>query len=169
DAGFASLFYKRWCILTPPPGTDADAVARLGAFWEAMGAVVETMTPEHHDLVLAITSHLPHLIAYNIVGTVADLEAVTESEAIKFSAGGFRDFTRIAASDPTMWRDVFLHNKDAVLEMLSRFNEDLAQLARAIRWGDGEFLHEFFTRTRTIRRGVVAMGQEKAETEKLKG
>jgi cyclohexadieny/prephenate dehydrogenase len=168
DAGFASLFYKRWCILTPPSGTDEAAIARLVSFWEAMGAVVDRMTPEHHDLVLAITSHLPHLIAYNIVGTAADLETVTESEVIKFSAGGFRDFTRIAASDPTMWRDVFLHNKDAVLEMLSRFNEDLAQLARAIRWGDGEFLHEFFTRTRAIRRGVVALGQEKAETEKLK-
>jgi cyclohexadieny/prephenate dehydrogenase len=168
DAGFASLFYKRWCILTPPPGTDDAATARVRAFWEAMGAVVDEMTPERHDLVLAITSHLPHLIAYNIVGTAADLETVTESEVIKFSAGGFRDFTRIAASDPTMWRDVFLHNKDAVLEMLSRFNEDLAQLARAIRWGDGDFLHEFFTRTRAIRREVVALGQEKAETEKLK-
>jgi cyclohexadieny/prephenate dehydrogenase len=168
DAGFSSLFYKRWCILTPPPGTDEAAIAALAGFWEAMGAVVEAMTPEHHDLVLAITSHLPHLIAYNIVGTAADLETVTESEVIKFSAGGFRDFTRIAASDPVMWRDVFLHNKDAVLEMLSRFNEDLAQLARAIRWGDGAFLHDFFTRTRAIRRGVVALGQEKAETDKLK-
>ncbi len=168
DAGFASLFYKRWCILTPPEGTDAAAVAQVRAFWEAMGAVVEEMTPERHDLVLAITSHLPHLIAYNIVGTAADLETVTESEVIKFSAGGFRDFTRIAASDPTMWRDVFLLNKEAVLEVLSRFNEDLAQLARAIRWGDGDFLHEFFTRTRAIRRGIVAMGQEKPETEKLK-
>jgi cyclohexadieny/prephenate dehydrogenase len=168
DAGFASLFYQRWCILTPPAGTDASAIGRVRAFWEAMGAVVEEMTPQRHDLVLAITSHLPHLIAYNIVGTAADLETVTESEVIKFSAGGFRDFTRIAASDPTMWRDVFLHNKDAVLEMLSRFNEDLAQLARAIRWGDGDFLHDFFTRTRAIRREVVALGQEKAETEKLK-
>jgi cyclohexadieny/prephenate dehydrogenase len=169
DAGFASLFYQRWCILTPIAGADQAATAKVRAFWEAMGAVVDEMTPERHDLVLAITSHLPHLIAYNIVGTAADLETVTESEVIKFSAGGFRDFTRIAASDPTMWRDVFLHNKDAVLEMLSRFNEDLAQLARAIRWGDGDFLHEFFTRTRAIRREVVALGQEKAETEKLKG
>ena len=169
DAGFASLFLSRWCILTPPEGADGEAVARLRAFWEGMGAIVEVMTPQHHDLVLAITSHLPHLIAYNIVGTANDLEAVTQSEVIKFSAGGFRDFTRIAASDPTMWRDVFLHNKDAVLEMLGRFNEDLALLTRAIRFGDGETLHRHFTRTRTIRRGIVSLGQDKAETEKLKG
>lgn len=168
DAGFASLFLNRWSILTPPEGTDSQAVARVRALWEAMGALVEVMTPSHHDLVLAITSHLPHLIAYNIVGTANDLEAVTESEVIKFSAGGFRDFTRIAASDPTMWRDVFLHNKEAVLEMLGRFNEDLSALARAIRWGDGDMLHQHFTRTRAIRRGIVAMGQEKPETEKLK-
>ena len=135
---------------------------------ERSGAIVEVMTPEHHDRVLAITSHLPHLIAYNIVGTAEDLETVTQSEVIKFSAGGFRDFTRIAASDPTMWRDVFLHNKEAVLEMLGRFNEDLAALARAIRWDDGDALHEHFSRTRAIRRGIVALGQEKPETEKLK-
>ena len=131
-------------------------------FWEAMGANVEVMTAEHHDLVLAITSHVPHLIAYNIVGTAADLETVTRSEVIKFSAGGFRDFTRIAASDPTMWRDVFLHNKDAVLEIVGRFNEDLSALARAIRWGDGDALFDLFTRTRAIRRGIIDMGQETA-------
>lgn len=165
DAGFATLFQGRWCILTPPEGADPQAVARVRAFWEGMGSVVETMTPAHHDLVLAITSHVPHLIAYNIVGTAADLETVTQSEVIKFSAGGFRDFTRIAASDPTMWRDVFLTNKDAVLEMLGRFNEDLAALARAIRWDDGEALHALFTRTRAIRRGIVAMGQETAEPD----
>jgi cyclohexadieny/prephenate dehydrogenase len=168
DAGFASLFARRWCILTPPEGTDPQVVATVRRFWEAMGAIVEIMTPEHHDRVLAITSHLPHLIAYNIVGTAADLETVTQSEVIKFSAGGFRDFTRIAASDPTMWRDVFLHNKEAVLEMLGRFSEDLSALARAIRWDDGEALHSHFARTRDIRRGIVAMGQEKPETEKLK-
>lgn len=168
DAGFASLFFNRWSILTPPEGTDPAAVARVRAFWEAMGAIVEQMTPPHHDLVLAVTSHLPHLIAYNIVGTAEDLAAVTQSEVIKFSAGGFRDFTRIAASDPTMWRDVFLHNKEAVLEMLGRFSEDLSVLTRAIRFGDGETLHRHFTRTREIRRGIVAMGQEKPETEKLR-
>jgi len=165
DAGFSTLFSGRWCILTPPEGTDPEAAARVQSFWEGLGAIVESMTPEHHDLVLAITSHVPHLIAYNIVGTAADLETVTQSEVIKFSAGGFRDFTRIAASDPTMWRDVFLTNKDAVLEMLGRFNEDLAALARAIRWGDGEALHELFTRTRAIRKGIVAMGQETAEAD----
>ena len=168
DAGFASLFLNRWCILTPPEGANPAAVSRLRQFWEGMGAIVEEMTPQHHDLVLAITSHLPHLIAYNIVGTANDLEAVTQSEVIKFSAGGFRDFTRIAASDPTMWRDVFLHNKDAVLEMLGRFSEDLSILTRAIRFGDGETLHKHFTRTRTIRRGIVSLGQDKPETEKLK-
>ena len=165
DAGFSTLFQNRWCILTPPEGTDEAAVARVRGVWEGLGAIVETMSPEHHDLVLAITSHVPHLIAYNIVGTAADLEEVTQSEVIKFSAGGFRDFTRIAASDPTMWRDVFLTNKDAVLEMLGRFNEDLAALARAIRCGDGEALHALFTRTRAIRRGIVAMGQETAEPD----
>ena len=168
DAGFASLFLNRWCILTPPEGTQPDAVQRTRQFWEGMGAIVEVMTAQHHDLVLAVTSHLPHLIAYNIVGTAEDLAAVTQSEVIKFSAGGFRDFTRIAASDPTMWRDVFLHNKDAVLEMLGRFSEDLSVLTRAIRYGDGETLHKHFTRTRAIRRGIVALGQEKPETEKLR-
>ena len=165
DAGFSTLFSGRWCILTPPEDAPEAAVARVRALWEGLGAIVETMTPEHHDLVLAITSHVPHLIAYNIVGTAADLEEVTQSEVIKFSAGGFRDFTRIAASDPTMWRDVFLSNRDAVLEMLGRFNEDLSALARAIRWGDGEALHALFTRTRAIRRGIVAMGQETAEAD----
>lgn len=168
DAGFASLFLNRWCILTPPDDADAEALKLTRQFWEGMGAIVEVMTPQHHDLVLAITSHLPHLIAYNIVGTANDLEAVTQSEVIKFSAGGFRDFTRIAASDPTMWRDVFLHNKEAVLEMLGRFSEDLSLLTRAIRFGDGETLHKHFTRTRAIRRGIVSLGQDKPETEKLK-
>jgi cyclohexadieny/prephenate dehydrogenase len=161
DAGFAELFVGRWCILTPPEGTDAAAVDKLAAFWRMLGANVETMaSPEHHDLVLAITSHLPHLIAYTIVGTADELAEVTRSEVLKFSAGGFRDFTRIAASDPTMWRDVFLANKDAVLEMLGTFNEDLSQLTRAIRRGDGEALFEQFARTRAIRRGVVEIGQD---------
>jgi cyclohexadieny/prephenate dehydrogenase len=160
ESGFATLFDGRWCILTPPPDTDAEAVAKLKRFWEACGSSVEIMTPEHHDLVLAITSHVPHLIAYNIVGTASDLETVTEKEVVKFSASGFRDFTRIAASDPTMWRDVFLNNKDAVLEMLGRFNEDLAALQRAIRWGDGDALFELFTRTRAIRRAIIDAGQE---------
>jgi cyclohexadieny/prephenate dehydrogenase len=165
DAGFAALFHNRWCILTPPEGADAAAVARVRAFWEAMGSNVEVMSAAHHDLVLAITSHVPHLIAFNIVGTAADLETVTQSEVIKFSAGGFRDFTRIAASDPTMWRDVFLHNKDAVLEMLGRFNEDLAALARAIRWSDGDALFDLFSRTRAIRRGIISSGQETPEPD----
>jgi cyclohexadieny/prephenate dehydrogenase len=160
DAGFAELFQNRWCILTPPPDSDADAVARLGNFWRAIGANVEVMSAEHHDLVLAITSHVPHLIAYNIVGTAADLETVTRSEVMKFSAGGFRDFTRIAASDPTMWRDVFLNNREAVLEMLGRFSEDLTALQRSIRWGDGDALFKLFARTREIRRGIIAAGQE---------
>ena len=157
DAGFATLFMNRWCILTPPEGTDDEAVEKVRAFWEALGAHVETMSPAHHDLVLAITSHVPHLIAYNIVGTAADLEEVTQSEVMKFSAGGFRDFTRIAASDPTMWRDVFLNNSDAVLEMLGRFNEDLTALQRMIRRGDGDGLYALFTRTRAIRLGIVAL------------
>jgi cyclohexadieny/prephenate dehydrogenase len=160
DAGFAELFVNRWCILTPPDNADPAAVERLAAFWRALGANVDTMAAEHHDLVLAITSHVPHLIAYSIVGTADDLQAVTRSEVMKFSAGGFRDFTRIAASDPTMWRDVFLHNRDAVLEMLGRFNEDVAALARAIRWGDGDALFNLFTRTRAIRRGIVEIGQD---------
>ena len=165
DSGFSTLFSNRWCILTPPEGADGAAVERVRALWQGLGAIVETMTPEHHDRVLAITSHVPHLIAYNIVGTAADLEEVTQSEVIKFSAGGFRDFTRIAASDPTMWRDIFLTNREAVLEMLGRFNEDLSALSRAIRWGDGAALHDLFTRTRAIRRGIVAMGQETAEPD----
>ncbi|MEM7565758.1 MAG: prephenate/arogenate dehydrogenase family protein [Pseudomonadota bacterium] len=160
DAAFATLFRNRWCILTPPEGTDAGAVSCLTAFWEGLGANVETMDAAHHDRVLAITSHLPHLIAYNIVGTVSDLEGHTKSEVLKFSASGFRDFTRIAASDPTMWRDVFLSNQDAVLEMLGRFSEDLALLQRAIRWGDGDQLFELFTRTRDIRRRIVEAGQD---------
>ena len=162
DSGFPELFIDRWCILTPPEGTDTSAIERLRSFWAAMGAKVEVMTPDHHDLVLAITSHLPHLIAYTIVGTADELAQVTSSEVIKFSAGGFRDFTRIAASDPTMWRDVFLANKDAVLEMLGTFNEDLSKLTRAIRRGDGEALFDHFTRTRAIRRGIVSIGQDSA-------
>ena len=165
DAGFATLFLNRWCILTPPEGTDSAAVERVRALWEALGSDVEVMSAQHHDLVLAITSHVPHLIAYNIVGTAADMEEVTQSEVIKFSAGGFRDFTRIAASDPTMWRDVFLHNKEAVLEMLGRFNEDLAALQRAIRWSDGEALYSLFARTRAIRRSIISMGQETPEPD----
>ncbi len=165
DSGFAELFNNRWCILTPPEGTDANATDKLRAFWAGLGAKVEIMTPEHHDLVLAITSHLPHLIAYTIVGTADELAQVTSSEVIKFSAGGFRDFTRIAASDPTMWRDVFLANKDAVLEMLGTFNEDLSKLTRAIRRGDGEALFEHFTRTRAIRRGIVETGQDSAAAD----
>lgn len=165
DAGFSTLFHNRWCILTPPEGTEHSAVERVETFWSAMGSNVEVMTPQHHDLVLAITSHVPHLIAYNIVGTAADLETVTQGEVIKFSAGGFRDFTRIAASDPTMWRDIFLHNKEAVLEMLGRLNEDIALLARAIRWGEGDKLHDLFTRTRAIRRGIISSGQETPEPD----
>jgi cyclohexadieny/prephenate dehydrogenase len=163
DAGLAGLFEGRWTILTPGPRADAPylaAVERLTDFWLALGAQVELMDERHHDLVLAVTSHLPHLIAYNIVGTAADLEEVTRGEVIKYSAGGFRDFTRIAASDPVMWRDVFLANKDAVLEILGRFTEDLQALSRAIRWGDGEALEALFTRTREIRRGVIDAGQE---------
>jgi cyclohexadieny/prephenate dehydrogenase len=160
DAGFAELFVNRWCILTPPPDADPAAVDKLATFWRALGAKVDTMNAQHHDLVLAITSHLPHLIAYTIVGTADELGQVTRSEVLQFSAGGFRDFTRIAASDPTMWRDVFLHNKDAVLEMLGTFNEDLSALTRAIRRGDGEALFEHFTRTRAIRRSIVEIGQD---------
>ncbi|MEZ5840383.1 MAG: prephenate/arogenate dehydrogenase family protein [Hyphomicrobiales bacterium] len=162
DAGFAELFENRWCILTPVGDADPQAVDVLARFWRGMGANVESMTPEHHDLVLAVTSHVPHLIAYNIVGTAADLETVTESEVMKFSAGGFRDFTRIAASDPTMWRDVFLHNKEAVIEILGRFTEDLIALQRAIRWEQGDILFDLFTRTRAIRRGIIEVGQETA-------
>ena len=162
EAGFAELFDNRWCILTPLPDADAAAVDKLAAFWKALGSNVEIMTPEHHDMVLAITSHVPHLIAYNIVNTAAHLERVTDSEVIKFSAGGFRDFTRIASSDPTMWRDVFLNNKEAVLEMLGRFAEDLTALQRAIRFGDGEALFNTFAEARDIRRGIIQAGQETA-------
>jgi cyclohexadieny/prephenate dehydrogenase len=168
DAGFAGLFAHRFTILTPQARTDAPylaAVDRLTRFWEALGAIVEIMDERHHDLVLAVTSHLPHLIAYNIVGTAADLEQVTRGEVIKYSAGGFRDFTRIAASDPTMWRDVFLGNKDAVLEILGRFTEDLQALSRAIRWGEGDKLFDLFTRTRSIRRSVIDAGQETPEPD----
>jgi cyclohexadieny/prephenate dehydrogenase len=160
DAGFAELFVNRWCILTPPSNADSKAVERLASFWRLLGANVETMSAEHHDLVLGITSHLPHLIAYTIVGTADELGQVTRSEVLQFSAGGFRDFTRIAASDPTMWRDVFLANKDAVLEMLARFNEDLSKLMHAIRHGDGDTLFQQFSRTRAIRRGIVEIGQD---------
>jgi cyclohexadieny/prephenate dehydrogenase len=165
DAGFAQLFRHRWCILTPAPDTDPAAIARLSAFWEALGANVELMDAAHHDLVLAVTSHIPHLIAYTIVGTASDLEEVTRSEVIKYSAGGFRDFTRIAASDPTMWRDVFLTNRDAVLEMLGRFTEDLTALQRAIRREDGQALFDLFTRTRDIRRSIVEQGQDDARPD----
>jgi cyclohexadieny/prephenate dehydrogenase len=162
DAGFAELFVNRWCILTPPEGTDPAAVEKLAAFWRLLGANVETMAPDHHDLVLAVTSHLPHLIAYTIVGTADELQTVTRSEVLKFSAGGFRDFTRIAASDPTMWRDIFLANKDAVLEMLGRFNEDISLLTKAIRKDDGQALYEHFAHTRAVRKGIVDIGQDSA-------
>ncbi len=160
DAGFAGLFRERWCIFTPLPDTDPVALDRLKTFWIALGSRVDDMDPEHHDKVLAIVSHLPHIIAYNIVGTADDLETVTESEVIKYSASGFRDFTRLAASDPTMWRDICLHNKDAILEMLARFSEDLAYLQRAIRWGEGDKLFELFTRTRAVRRSIIQAGQD---------
>ena len=160
DAGFATLFEGRWCILTPPTDADEAAVDALSEFWTKLGAKVELMDPDHHDLVLAVTSHIPHLIAFTIVGTASDLEEVTRSEVIKYSAGGFRDFTRIAASDPVMWRDVFLNNKGAVLEMLGRFTEDLTAMQRAIRSGNGEALHELFSRTRAIRREVIDQGQD---------
>lgn len=162
EAGFASLFHGRWCIVTPIEGMPEDAATRVGDFWRALGAQVETMAPEHHDRVLAVTSHLPHLIAYTIVGTADDLQEVTQSEVIKYSAGGFRDFTRIAASDPTMWRDVFLSNREAVLDMLQRFSEDLVLLQRAIRWGKGDELFDLFTRTRAIRRSIIDQGQDSA-------
>ena len=160
EAGFATLFHKRWCIITPPEGADALATERVSEFWRRLGAEIEIMAPDHHDRVLAITSHLPHLIAYTIVGTASDMEEVTRSEVIKYSAGGFRDFTRIAASDPTMWRDVFLANREAVLDMLQRFSEDLSALQRAIRWGKGDELFELFTKTRAIRRGIIEQGQD---------
>jgi len=155
DSGFPELFDGRWCVLTPPDGADEAAVEKVAALWRSAGSMIEMMDPEHHDQVMAVTSHLPHLIAYTIVGTATDLELSLRNEVIKFSASGFRDFTRIAASDPVMWRDVFLNNRDAVLEILQRFNEDLTALQRAIRWGEAETLHELFTRTREIRRGVI--------------
>ncbi len=165
ESGFAELYDGRWCILTPEPETDAAAVAKLKLFWERLGSKVEIMSADHHDMVLAITSHVPHLIAYNIVNTAAHLERVTAKEVIKFSAGGFRDFTRIAASDPTMWRDVFLNNREAVLEMLGRFSEDLTALQRAIRFGDGDTLFKLFSDSRAIRRGVIQAGQDTAEPD----
>jgi cyclohexadieny/prephenate dehydrogenase len=165
DAGFAELFIGRWCILTPSAETDRAAVEKLAAFWRAFGAQIETMSPEHHDLVLAVTSHLPHLIAYTIVGTAYDLHEVTRSEVLKFSAGGFRDFTRIAASDPTMWRDIFLANKDAVLDMLGTFTEDLSTVTRAIRRGDGDTLFDIFTQRRAIRRSIPPLDASNAEAE----
>ena len=159
EAGFAELFQGRWTILTPLPTTDAKAVTKLRKFWEAIGSKVDIMDPAHHDKVLAITSHLPHLIAYTIVGTATDLETHLKGEVIKFAASGFRDFTRIAASDPVMWRDIFLNNKEAVLEMIGRLSEDLAAMQRAIRWGEGDKLQDLFTRTRAIRRSIVKAGQ----------
>jgi len=162
ESGFAELFDRRWCILTPLPENDPEAVAKLRRFWEGLGSMVDVMDAAHHDRVLAVTSHVPHLIAYSIVGTASDLESVAESEVVKYSASGFRDFTRIAASDPTMWRDVFLHNKEATLEVLGRVTEDLFALQRAIRWGDGDALFERFTETRAIRRGIVEAGQDTA-------
>jgi cyclohexadieny/prephenate dehydrogenase len=160
DAGFATLFKGRWCILTPDAAAPPAAVETIAALWRSIGADVEIMDARHHDLVLAVTSHLPHLIAYTIVGTASDLAEVTQSEVIKYSAGGFRDFTRIAASDPVMWRDVFLANREAVLEMLQRFSEDLTALQRAIRWGDGDALQALFSKTRAIRRSIVEQGQD---------
>lgn len=165
DAGFSHLFRNRWCIVTPPEPVDLLKLSALVEYWEALGANVEIMDAEHHDLVLAVTSHLPHLIAYTIVGTASDLEDVTQGEVIKYSAGGFRDFTRIAASDPTMWRDVFLTNREAVLTMLQRFTEDLTALQRAIRTGEGDTLFSHFARTRAIRRSIIEEGQDDARPD----
>ena len=162
DAGFGALFHGRWCILTPGAAADGEAVLGLRRFWEALGARVEVMDPKHHDMVLAVTSHVPHLIAFTIVGTASDLEQVTQSEVIKYSAGGFRDFTRIAASSPVMWRDIFLANREAVLDTLQRFSEDLSLLQRAIRLGDAETLFNLFSRTSAIRRDIVQQGQDTA-------
>jgi cyclohexadieny/prephenate dehydrogenase len=159
-SGFAELFENRWCLLVPLAGADQAAVERLALLWQSMGSNVDVMDADHHDLVLAVTSHTPHLIAYTMVGVADDLSRVTDSEVIKYSAAGFRDFTRIAASDPTMWRDVFLTNKDATLEILGRFTEELFALQRAIRMGDGQFLFDYFTRTRAIRRGIIEAGQD---------
>ena len=160
ESGFAELFDNRWCLLVPVEGTAPETVAKLRQFWEGLGANVEEMDADHHDLVLAVTSHTPHLIAYTMVGVADDLRRVTDSEVVKYSAAGFRDFTRIAASDPTMWRDVFLTNRDATLEILGRFTEELFALQRAIRKGDGDHLHAYFTRTRAIRRGIIDAGQD---------
>lgn len=165
DAGFAALFQHRWCIITPPEDAKPELIADLRTFWEELGALVEVMDAEHHDLVLAVTSHIPHLIAYTIVGTASDLEDVRRSEVVKYSAGGFRDFTRIAASDPTMWRDVFLNNREAVMEMLDRFLTDLGLMREAIRASDGETLFDLFTRTRAVRRGIIEMGQDDARPD----
>ncbi len=165
EAGFAELFDNRWCVLTPAEGTSGEATEKLAGFWRRLGSNVEIMTPEHHDLVLAITSHLPHLIAFNIVNTAEHLKRVTDTEVIKFSAGGFRDFTRIAASDPTMWRDVFLNNRDAVLHMLKRFGEGLSVMEEAIRVGDGDTLYRLFDEARVIRRGIVGAGQDTASPD----
>ena len=162
-AGFETLFDNRWCLLTPNDDDDSKAIEKITRFWQALGSNVDIMTAKHHDLVLAVVSHLPHLIAYNIVGTASDLEEVTQSEVIKYSASGFRDFTRIAASDPTTWRDVFLNNRSAVLEMLTRFSEDLSRLQRAVRWGDGDLLFEHFSRTRAVRSGIIDAGQDLEE------
>lgn len=159
-SGFAELFDGRWCLLLPPADADPQVVDRLRRFWEALGSNVDLMDIDRHDLVLAVTSHAPHLIAYTMVGVADDMRRVTESEVIKYSAAGFRDFTRIAASDPTMWRDVFLHNREATLEILGRFTEELFALQRAIRTGDGDHLHDYFTRTRAIRRGIIEAGQD---------
>jgi cyclohexadieny/prephenate dehydrogenase len=161
EAGFPELFDERWCIITPTTQTNKGSLNKVTKFWQSLGSNIEIMEPKHHDLVMAMTSHLPHLIAYTIVGTATDLEKSLTNEVIKFSAGGFRDFTRIAASDPTMWRDVFLNNRDAVLEMLQRFSEDITALQRAIRWGEGDTLHELFSRTQEVRRGVIEAKQEK--------
>ncbi len=160
ESGFATLFDNRWCLLVPHESSTPESVAQLRAYWEGLGANVEEMDADHHDLVLAVTSHTPHLIAYTMVGVADDLRRVTDSEVIKYSAAGFRDFTRIAASDPTMWRDVFLNNKEATLEILGRFTEELFALQRAIRTGDGDMFHDYFTRTRSIRRGIIEAGQD---------
>lgn len=160
ESGFATLFDNRWCLIVPAEGSDPSAVDRIMRYWQALGSNVDAMEADHHDLVLAVTSHCPHLIAYTMVGVADDLRRVTDSEVIKYSAAGFRDFTRIAASDPTMWRDVFLTNKDATLEILGRFTEELFALQRAIRQGNGDFLHAYFTRTRAIRRGIIEAGQD---------
>jgi cyclohexadieny/prephenate dehydrogenase len=162
ESGFATLFDNRWCLIVPSEGSSPEAVETLSRFWRGLGSNVDVMAPDHHDLVLAVTSHCPHLIAYTMVGVADDLGRVTDSEVIKYSAAGFRDFTRIAASDPTMWRDVFLTNKDATLEILGRFTEELFALQRAIRQGDGPLLHDYFTRTRAIRRGIIEAGQDTA-------